>query len=48
MRRSRYAAALAIVDSASVPNLGIARPGPVAYTLYRVDWSRMDALWQRP
>jgi hypothetical protein len=44
LRRSTLAPALAIVDSASVPNLGIAHPGRVVYTLYRVDWKRMDAL----
>ena len=43
LRRSPNAAALAIVDSAAVPNLGIARPGRVVYTLYRVDWQRLDA-----
>jgi hypothetical protein len=44
LRRSPYAAGLSIVDTASVPNLGIARPGRVVYTLYRVDWTHMDAL----
>jgi hypothetical protein len=44
LRRSPYAAALAPLDSASVPNLGIRHPGPVVYTLYRVDWQRFDAL----
>jgi hypothetical protein len=43
LRRSPYAACLAIVDSAAVPNLGIARPGRVVYTLYQVDWKRLDA-----
>ena len=42
-RRSPYGAALAPVDTASVPNLGVAHPGRVVYTLYRVDWTRMDA-----
>jgi hypothetical protein len=43
-RRSPYAAVLAPLDSASVPNLGIRHPGRVVYTLYRVDWQRFDAL----
>jgi len=41
LARSPYAAAFAPVDSAAVPNLGIARPGRVVYTLYRLDWSRV-------
>ena len=44
LRRSPYAPCLAIVDSATMPNLGIARPGRVVYTLYSVDWQRMDTL----
>jgi hypothetical protein len=48
LRRSPYAASLAVVDTASVPNLGIARPGRVVYTLYRVDWTRADALRRGP
>jgi len=42
LARSPHAAALAAVDTASVPNLGIAHPGRVVYTLYRVDWSRVQ------
>ena len=37
LRRSPYARCLAIVDTASVPNLGLAHPGRVVYTLYKVD-----------
>jgi len=33
-----------VVDTAASPNLGIARPGRVVYTLYEVDWNRMDAM----
>ena len=29
---------------ADVPNLGIARPGSVAYSFYRVDWACYDSL----
>lgn len=42
LRRSPYGACLAIVDSAAVPNLGISHPGRVVYTLYEVDWKRLD------
>ena len=42
--RSRYAAALTPLRLASVPNLGIARPLPAYYTLYRVDWAVVDSL----
>ena len=44
LRRSPYARALTPLDSAAVPNLGIARPGRVVYTLYRVDLGRLDTL----
>ena len=47
-RRSRFGSALAAIDSASVPNLGLAHPGRVIYTLYRIDWSRMDDLRRDP
>ncbi len=43
-RRSRYAAALRPLRLASVPNLGIARPTPAFYTLYRVNWAVADSL----
>jgi hypothetical protein len=44
LRRSPWGGALAIVDTAASPNLGIAHPGRVVYTLYRVDWNRMDTM----
>ncbi len=43
-RRSRYAEALEPMMQASVPNLGIARPGPAVYSVYRVDWADYDSL----
>ena len=36
--RSPYAACLTPLGNASVPNLGIARPGEAVYTFYRVEW----------
>ncbi|MGH7741322.1 MAG: hypothetical protein ACRENS_04800 [Candidatus Eiseniibacteriota bacterium] len=44
LHRSPYAACLLPIGHASVPNLGIARPGVMEYTIYRVDWHRFDAL----
>jgi hypothetical protein len=44
LRRSPYAACLLPLGHASVPNLGILRPGAMEYTIYRVDWRRFDAL----
>lgn len=43
-RRSRYAPALTLLNVTSVPNLGIARPGEVFYSAYRVDWTVADSL----
>ena len=48
VRRSRFGPALVALDSATVPNLGIAHPGRVVYTLYRVDWRRFDDLRRAP
>jgi hypothetical protein len=48
LRRSPYAACLLPLGHASVPNLGIARPQPMEYTIYRVDWRRFDALRSGP
>jgi hypothetical protein len=42
--RSRYGPALIPLGHASVPNLGIARPGAVVYSFYRVDWAAYDSL----
>jgi hypothetical protein len=44
LERSPYAAALAPVGHASVPNLGVARPGEVVYSIYRVRWDAYDSL----
>ena len=46
--RSRFGGALVALGSASVPNLGIARPGAVVYTFYRIDWAAYDSLLARP
>jgi hypothetical protein len=43
-RRSPYAAALVPVGSSRVSTLGIARPGPTVYTMYRVRWEAVDSL----
>jgi hypothetical protein len=43
-RRSPYGPCLTTLGSAGVPNLGIARPHPAVYTLYRVDWAVFDSL----
>lgn len=43
-RRSRYGACLTPLGTASVPNLGIARPTTAVYSFYRVDWSAYDRL----
>ena len=42
LRRSPYAWCFVPLGHADVPNLGIARPGTVVYSFYRVDWSRYD------
>ena len=44
MERSPYAACLTPLGHASVPNLGIARPGEVVYTFYRIEWACYDEL----
>jgi arabinofuranosyltransferase len=44
LTRSPYAAALLPLGSAAVPNLGIARPEPAVYSVYRVDWAAFDSL----
>jgi len=44
MSRSRFAPALVPLGQASVPNLGIARPGAVVYSFYRIEWSVYDSL----
>ncbi len=47
-RRSRFAACLTPLGHASVPNLGVSRPGPAVYTFYRVDWAVFDSLAAGP
>ncbi|MEO5987401.1 MAG: hypothetical protein ABIU54_12575 [Candidatus Eisenbacteria bacterium] len=42
--RSRYATALVPLGNATVPNLGIARPGEAVYSYYRIDWAVHDSL----
>jgi len=44
MRRSPYGASLMPLGTARMPNLGIARPEPVVYSFYRIDWKIFDAL----
>jgi hypothetical protein len=39
IERSPYARCFVPVGHATMPNLGIAQPGEVVYTIYRVDWS---------
>lgn len=41
-RRSVYGACLAPLGTATVPNLGIQRPGTVVYSFYRIDWNAFD------
>ncbi len=41
---SRFAPCLTALGEARVPNLGIARPEPVVYSFYRVDWAVFDSL----
>jgi hypothetical protein len=41
---SPYGEALVPVGTARVPNLGIARPTPAWYSVYRIDWERYDEL----
>ncbi|HET9325155.1 MAG TPA: hypothetical protein VFQ05_00120 [Candidatus Eisenbacteria bacterium] len=43
-RASRYGSALTPIGTARMPNLGVARPLPVVYTFYQVDWAVFDSL----
>ena len=43
-RRSAWAASLARIGHASLPNLGIARPVPTVYSFYRIEWAAYDSL----
>jgi hypothetical protein len=44
LRRSPWSAALVPLGHASLPNLGVARPGEAVYTFYRIDWAAYDSL----
>lgn len=44
LRRSPYRACLDTVGTAVVPNLGVARPEPRVYSIYRVRWDVYDRL----
>jgi hypothetical protein len=48
MARSPFAECLVPIGSASVPNLGIARPDSAVYTIYRIDWRAYDRLAEPP
>jgi hypothetical protein len=48
LARSRFGAALTPLGHASVPNLGIARPGAAVYSFYKVDWPRADSIRAGP
>jgi len=43
-RRSPWSAALVPLGHASLPNLGVARPGEAVYSFYRIDWAAYDSL----
>jgi arabinofuranosyltransferase len=48
MARSHYSPALVPLGHASVPNLGIARPGSAVYSFYRIDWAVYDSIAAAP
>jgi hypothetical protein len=48
LMRSRYSTALEPLGHASVPNLGIARPGEAVYSFYRIDWAKADSIRASP
>ena len=43
-QRSPWSAALIPLGHASLPNLGVARPGEAVYSFYRIDWAAYDSL----
>jgi hypothetical protein len=43
-RRSRFAACLVKLGESEIDGLGIARPGTVVYTFYRIDWACADTV----
>ena len=46
--RSPYHAALIPLGHASLPNLGVSRPGAAVYSFYRIDWATFDSLAVTP
>lgn len=42
--RSPWRDALVPIGQASLPNLGVARPGEAVYSFYRIDWAAYDSL----
>jgi hypothetical protein len=44
VQRSPWRAALVPLGHASLPNLGVARPGEAVYSFYRIDWAAYDSL----
>jgi hypothetical protein len=44
LQRSPYAACLTPIGHSTVPNLGIARPAPMTYTVYRIEWASFDSV----
>ncbi|MFI5370071.1 MAG: hypothetical protein ACHQ52_00840 [Candidatus Eisenbacteria bacterium] len=44
LERSKYAACLTPIGHSTVPNLGIARPDPITYSVYRIDWAVFDSV----
>ncbi len=42
--RSPWSVALVPLGQASLPNLGVARPGAAVYSFYRIDWAAYDSL----
>lgn len=48
LTRSPYHSALVPLGHASLPNLGVARPGEAVYSFYRIDWATYDSLAVTP
>jgi hypothetical protein len=44
LHESRYGSALTPIGASRMPNLGVARPDPVTYSFYRVNWAVFDSL----
>jgi hypothetical protein len=43
-RRSPWARSLVRIGTATLPNLGVARPTPAVYSFYRVQWAIVDSI----